>query len=200
MPIASPQAARLHRGRESWSDGATVRGASAHFQAARGLLLVPLRSGDARECRSAPLRLLGERMTKQCRYASPPHPCVELRYETHARAPGKRRRCLPVCDGRRVCVCVCVIDGGWVYRCVGQGERACVCDDVRFGINCLLARRASCASRVLRTKCIGVHTSFVTQISSEAHALLPPRTPHHTTIIAAELQQRIPKRLPLAPR
>ncbi|KPA80199.1 hypothetical protein ABB37_05179 [Leptomonas pyrrhocoris] len=86
-----------------------------------------------------------------------------------------------------MCVCCCVVCCG---VCGGATESACACDDVRFGIDCLLARRTLvCAARradnvhwcaylycysnylLRRARCPSTHT--------RTHTPPPPPRPRH---------------------
>lgn len=84
----------------------------------------------------------------------------------------------------------------------GPGRRVCACDDVRFGIDCRPARRASRASRAVRTTCIGVHILYCYSKkllrrtrgrAGTATGAPPSRTPH-THKRAHSLRRREKKR------
>lgn len=159
-PPASPQAARLHRGRERESGRCrlcvpgTVQ--ALIFKPHAGLLLVPLRSGDARERARACV-------AKQCRYASPSHLGAEQRYETRA-----RHGCF---------LCVVRVCGRWVWaaRAHVMTYALELTADLRGAPR---ARRVLCGQRAL----VCISSTVTRNKTSEAHAR-PCRHGHQYTTL-----------------
>lgn len=126
------------------------------FKPHAGLLLVPLRSGDARERARACV-------AKQCRYASPSHLDAEQRYETRARCG-----CF---------LCVVRVCGRWVWaaRVHVMTYALELTADLRGAPR---ARRVLCGQRAL----VCISSTVTRNKTSEAHAR-PCRHGHQYTTL-----------------